>query len=98
MNRQNFNTQFFITILFVVFFSRCTKQDTIEKSKTFNSTSIEQSLAVVKQNNDSLVLTPFGYKEKSKVHFLPPDHELIESNNRLLEMDSRTKKVINAAA
>jgi hypothetical protein len=62
----------------------CSK-GSISKSSAANSATRE----------DPLVLTPFGYKLQSHVHYLPPDHDLTEASGRLLEIDHASKRVIN---
>lgn len=60
-----------------------------------NTNAVSTNNKALASENDSLVLTPFGYKKKSQVHFLPPDHKLDESNGRLLEKDLKTNLTIH---
>ena len=40
-----------------------------------------------------MVLTPFGYQQASHVHYLPPHHNLISKDDKVLEVDSKTGQV-----
>ena len=79
----------------IVSISACKKNslDLSINTKTKAASTKEKGTLVTQ--NDSLVSTPFGYKKKSQVHFLPSEHELFESNGRLLEKDLKTKQTIN---
>jgi len=45
-------------------------------------------------SNEELVLTPAGYMEKSRVHFIGEGHQLTVYKGRLLKIESRTGKTL----
>lgn len=78
----------------IVSITSCQKSGINSLMQTKTTAADIQNKSLLMQK-DSLVSTPFGYKKKSQVHFLPSGHELTESNGRLLEKDSKTKQTIN---
>jgi hypothetical protein len=73
-----------IASLIILFLGRCTKE---------NATP-EQKAPVANPSQGDMVLTPAGFMEKSKVHFIGEGFSLNVNNGRLQKVESSTGKMV----